>query len=449
MGKKSTAAAIIALVLAIVLVVPSVNVSASSYKTGVYKINTQSSDLNVRSCPSAQNMKVGSIPKGTKVNVTLVSGSWGKVVYGKAHGWISLEYCKYVGQLEESEKSTASKADVTYGISAANLTWVVGCNQERSKSSGLCTSSATGTLLRRRQAAEGKAVTFTFGDTRSSCGGDPNPDSKGYYKSCNFYYTPENGWIHTDEATGEKTVYYTVKEEDKAHTHNREYIADLLDVHPEGVVVYANYGRSGKHAIVFSDYTRKSDGTIQFYCYDPADHGVRKKLEQTWMMTHFNSVGGFFENVKSIWYIKGELVVDDSKFEHPEAEVFDSNMLVKKKATTYTKASTSSDKVEKLSKGTVIHVRYTVTDANGNVWYITDDDTYISASKVKVTDLDVTVTDEADDTDETLGNTDTEEIEESDGNKEAEELTDAVTSEDVPEETVAEDEELPTEEPID
>lgn len=395
MGRKIFTACI-ALSLMMLLILPARGTFAASYKTGVYKINTESSNLNVRSCPNSQNMKVGSIPKGTKVNVTLVSGSWGKVVYGTAHGWISLDYCKYIGPLEEA--APAKNADkVQYGISAKNLTWVVGCNQEKSKASGLCTSSATGTLLRRRQAAEGKPVTFTFGDTRTSCGGDPVPDKNGYYKSCNFYYTPQNGWIHTDAKTGEQTVYYTVKEEDKTHTHNREYIADLLDVHPEGIVVYANYGRSGKHAILFSDYVRKSDGSIQFYAYDPANHGVRLKLEQTWMMTHFKSVGGYFENVKSIWYIKGELTVDDSKFEHPEAEAFESNMKVARKNTmTYSEASTASDEIEKLSKGTVIHVNYTVSDDDGDVWYITDDGTYIHSSKVAVTDLEVTETEDED-----------------------------------------------------
>ena len=93
----------IAILLVCAFIIPEgVSVSAASYKTGIYKINTQESPLNVRTCPSSENMKVGSIPKGTKVNVTFVSSNgWGKVVYGDVHGWISLEYCKYVGAAEE------------------------------------------------------------------------------------------------------------------------------------------------------------------------------------------------------------------------------------------------------------------------------------------------------------------------------------------------------------
>lgn len=388
MGRKSVLS-VIALCFAIALLLPAARAHAESYKPGVYRINTQSDDLNVRSCPSSSKLWVGSIPKDTVVNVTLISGSWGKTVYGSAHGWIFLDYCKYIGPLEE--KTVSDDANVNYGISAKNLTWVTGWKQEYSYSSGLCTSCATTTLLRRRQAAEGKPVTYVFGDTRSSCGGDPNPDSKGYYKSCPFYFTPENGWVHVDEVTGEKTVYRTVREEEKVHTHNREYLVDLLDVHPEGVVVYAAYANGGRHAILISDYKRNSDGSLQFYAYDPVQKGARTKLEDTWMMTKYNSVGGYFDNVISIWYIKGELTVDDSKFDHPEAQAFSANMLVTKKNTpTYTKASSKSGKVEKLGRNTVIHVNYMVTDKNGDVWYITDDNTYIAAAKVKLTDLPVT-----------------------------------------------------------
>ena len=181
----------IAILLVCAFIIPEgVSVSAASYKTGIYKINTQESPLNVRTCPSSENMKVGSIPKGTKVNVTFVSSNgWGKVVYGDVHGWISLEYCKYVGAAEEpaTEASTRGKLR-NYGISAANLTWVTGWKQEFSKTSGLCTSSATASLLRRRQAAEGRAVTFTFGDVRAAMGGNPIPDKNGKYESCSSYF---------------------------------------------------------------------------------------------------------------------------------------------------------------------------------------------------------------------------------------------------------------------
>lgn len=367
--------------LFIVLMVPAAVSEAASYKAGKYKINTKETGLNVRSCPGSEYMKVGEVPKGKTVTVTLVSGNWGKIIYGSVHGWISLDYCKYQGEADVSPVSKATSG--VYGISAENLTWVTGCKQEYSKSSGLCTSCATGTLLRRRQAAEGKAVTFTFGDTRVSCGGNPVPDKKGYYESCSFYYTPANGWIHTDEETGEKEVYYTVKEEEKTHTHNREYIADLLDVHPEGIVVYANYGSKGRHAILISDYVRKKDGSLQFYAYDPANGEGRRRLEDTWMLTKYKSVGGYFSNIRSIWYIKGELEVDDSKFEHPEAQTFCSTMTVAKKKTfVYIEPDTDSEYICKLSKNTSIVVNYIYADEDGKLWYITEDGYYVSCDKL-------------------------------------------------------------------
>ena len=394
---------------------------SAAYKTGLYEINTKSSDLNVRTCPSTENMKVGSIPKGKVVTVTCVSSNgWGKIVYGSVHGWISLQYCRYLGPGEtensagteyaetdvgtensagtetSSGANAGSESGVTYGISAANLTWVVGCNQEFSKNGGgLCTSSATGTLLRRRQAAEGKEVTYTFSDVRISLGGSGTPNSKGKYDSLQFYYTPENGWIHTDPDTGEQTVYYTVEESTAVHAKNREYIADLLDVHPEGVVIYVKYGYGGKHSILLSDYVRNSDGSLSFYAYDPANHGVRTKLENTWLMTKFKSVGGLFNGIMKIWYIKGELVVNDSAFDYPSAQVISKTVYTsKKRVNLYSEPTTSSEKKEALAKGTAVEVTHLLTNAKGTDWYITADGLYILADRV--TD---TVPDTANDTD--------------------------------------------------
>lgn len=382
---------IITLILAIILAVPGITpASAASYKPGIYKVCTKETDLNVRTQPGSDYMKVGTVPKGGSINVLLVSGSWGKVIYGSVHGWVSLDYCKYQG--EAATETPKYDENTQYGISAARLTWVEGCNQEYSKSSGLCTSSATGTLLRRRQAAEGKRVTFTFADTRSSCGGNPIPDERGRYQSCNFYYTPAGGWIHTDAVSGEKSVYYTVKEESAVHVRNREYIADLLDKHPEGICLYANYGSKGRHAILISDYKRNSDGTLQFFAYDPANHGIRTRLEDTWMLTHYKSVGGYFNNVIALWYVKGDLVVDDSKFTNPwsETTTFAATMTVSKKNTpVYSEPDENSEVVDELAKHTSIDVDFILTDVSGNTWYVTEDGYYVSAGRLKLVEMEV------------------------------------------------------------
>ncbi len=377
----------IAILLVCAFIIPEgVSVSAASYKTGIYKINTQESPLNVRTCPSSENMKVGSIPKGTKVNVTFVSSNgWGKVVYGDVHGWISLEYCKYVGAAEEPEAATskAPGASRTFGISSANLTWVTGWKQEFSKTSGLCTSSATASLLRRRQAAEGKAVTFTFGDVRAAMGGNPIPDKNGKYESCSSYFSDVTPFTHSDPATGAAVTYYLKKETETTHSHNREYIADLIDTHPEGVVVYTKYGSSGKHAILISDYVRNKDGSLQFYAYDPANGTGRRKLEDTWIMTKISSVGAFFANVISIWYVQGDLTVNDGFFDHPGYEVINAELKVgKKKAYVYSEADSSSERLAKLKKGTKVDIAYKFTGEDGTEWYITAEGFFIPASRM-------------------------------------------------------------------
>ena len=377
---------VVAVLLAAALIISTgagIQVHAASYKTGIYKINTQSTPLNIRSCYGSDYMKVGEVPKGTKVNVTFVSANgWGKIVYGSAHGWIALEYCKYVGPAEEPVSSASVNSSKIYGISADNLLWVTGWKQEFSKSSGLCTSSATAALLRRRQAAEGRAVTFIFGDVRAAMGGNPIPDSNGKYESCNSYFSSTTPFSHTNEATGETDTYYLIKETETTHSKNREYLADLLDVHPEGVVIYANYGKSGRHAILISDYVRKSDGSLQFYAYDPANGTGRCKLENTWLMTKISSVGALFSNMISIWYVKGELTVDNDHFKHPEAEVYNDTLAVaKKKTVLYSEPSTGSEQIEKLAKGDIINVSFKISDKEGTLWYITEDGGYILASK--------------------------------------------------------------------
>ena len=374
-----------AVVLVLALVIPGgIEVKAAEYQTGIYKINTNTDPLNVRAGFSTDHLKVGSLEKGTKVNVTMVVDGWGKIVHGDIHGWISLDYCKYIGQPEESETKAFKLSDETYGISAGNLEWVTGWKQEYSRSSGLCTSCATASLLRRRQAAEGKEVTITFGDVRAALGGNPIPDSKGYYESCNSYFTDSTPFYHLeDKDKKDRENYYLHKETEEYHTRNREYLADLLDVHPEGVVVYTTYPNNGRHGILISDYKRKANGTLQFYAYDPANGTGRCKLEDTWVMSKIGSVNQYFKNVISIWYVIGELTVDDDYFAHPEAQVHDTTVTVSKK--TYTSASTAkkAEKVEKLSKGDKVEVSYTYEDSKGNKWYITDDDLYIKAENVK------------------------------------------------------------------
>lgn len=69
------------------------------YKTGQYRIATQSDPLRIRSGPGTTYSTLGvSVPKGTIVTVTQISGDWGKITYGGVTGWIFLVYTTYIGE---------------------------------------------------------------------------------------------------------------------------------------------------------------------------------------------------------------------------------------------------------------------------------------------------------------------------------------------------------------
>jgi SH3-like domain-containing protein len=76
--------------------------SAAVYSTGTYKTTI---NLNMRQKASISSKVLRNVKKGTKVSVTKVSGSWGKIKYSGKTGWVSFSYLKKV-----STSSTASKA---------------------------------------------------------------------------------------------------------------------------------------------------------------------------------------------------------------------------------------------------------------------------------------------------------------------------------------------------
>lgn len=68
---------------------------AGNFSTGKYK--TTASYLRVRSGPSTFYDTVTSgVPEGTIIEVTEVSGDWGKIVYGGVSGWVNLLYAEYI-----------------------------------------------------------------------------------------------------------------------------------------------------------------------------------------------------------------------------------------------------------------------------------------------------------------------------------------------------------------
>ena len=67
--------------------------SSASKTTGYYTVNTNGSNLNVRSAANANSTAVAKVTDGTRLYVSQVSGSWGKVTVDGVTGWICLDYC--------------------------------------------------------------------------------------------------------------------------------------------------------------------------------------------------------------------------------------------------------------------------------------------------------------------------------------------------------------------
>ncbi|MCI1655585.1 MAG: SH3 domain-containing protein, partial [Lachnospiraceae bacterium] len=76
--------------------------ASKAVKTGKYKTMI---NLNMRQKASISSKVLRNVKKGTKVSVTKVSGSWGKIKYSGKTGWVSFSYLKKV-----STSSAASKA---------------------------------------------------------------------------------------------------------------------------------------------------------------------------------------------------------------------------------------------------------------------------------------------------------------------------------------------------
>lgn len=78
------------------------NTSASSntsYKTGVYSVKYQGT--NLRSGAGLDNSVVAVVNAGTELNVTSVSGEWGKTTYDGKECWIRLNgFADYVGEIQ-------------------------------------------------------------------------------------------------------------------------------------------------------------------------------------------------------------------------------------------------------------------------------------------------------------------------------------------------------------
>lgn len=74
----------------------SENLSVPLHQVGQIRVNTPSSNLNLRASADTKSESLGLIPHGTLLNVTELSGEWGKVEYEGKTGWVFLAYTKQV-----------------------------------------------------------------------------------------------------------------------------------------------------------------------------------------------------------------------------------------------------------------------------------------------------------------------------------------------------------------
>lgn len=97
--------------------VPAHKAEAATYTTGTYKI-TASSGLRLRSGAGTSYSTLATIPNGTTVSVTQISGVWGKTTYSGNTGWISLDYASKV---TSSSTGTGSSDSGTSGSTSINV----------------------------------------------------------------------------------------------------------------------------------------------------------------------------------------------------------------------------------------------------------------------------------------------------------------------------------------
>ena len=85
----------------------------STGKTGKYTVNTQEDPLSIRLNATDDTSTIGSIPKGTEIDVLAVYGDWGYVNHNGTGGWVSMKFVKFVSASTEAPKNTTGKYTVS------------------------------------------------------------------------------------------------------------------------------------------------------------------------------------------------------------------------------------------------------------------------------------------------------------------------------------------------
>lgn len=85
----------------------------STGKTGKYTVNTQEDPLSIRLNATDDTSTIGSIPKGTEIDILAVYGDWGYVNHNGTGGWVSMKFVKFVSASTETPKNTTGKYTVS------------------------------------------------------------------------------------------------------------------------------------------------------------------------------------------------------------------------------------------------------------------------------------------------------------------------------------------------
>lgn len=125
---------------------------------------------------------------------------------------------------------------------------------------GLCTYSATTTLLRRKQAAEGMEPSYQFDDVYRTNGGCIGRNADGTWPADSSYYFNQT---YSKDGSSYTMNYIN-------HGVDSQKMAEMLDQHPEGIMVWSPAG-GYNHAVVVTDYTVDDGGNIHFFADDPVN----------------------------------------------------------------------------------------------------------------------------------------------------------------------------------
>lgn len=145
---------------------PSAPVS-NGYKLGVYR-TTSADRLNIRKGPgTSYGLATNSIPKSTEIAIYEVSSNgWGKTKYNGVDGWVSMNCCTYVRELETVRKPDAPNVKLATDVNVptgaiVSATWL-GTADTDSYTAYLKNSS--GAVVATQSGIKGYSASFTVAD---------------------------------------------------------------------------------------------------------------------------------------------------------------------------------------------------------------------------------------------------------------------------------------------